>query len=682
MGQYQYRANFKRNEDGSAVVTSRKARRLWMEPDLSDSEWKQLGADLCREITDALAARDPIIGDGQQLDYFDWLYEQGRTPQDQQKPWGADLNSYLVCEAVDSEFARLVQAAFPKQEVVCTVGGWGEASKKKAPLVEEFLDFSFRQEEPDAQLAVALTIFQSLLEDAGILEVTEGYEVRATVDEIDIAPAVNDEGGFIFDEKNQPLPQFDAKGEPVKQEDPNGPAIRAKHRLLKPRLTGPQYDVISCRDFVFLPGHAKNRKGVWGYAVRCWPRLAELKEQALAGIYREDKVAELGEQTDRTTTQQMEARGQDVAPQDTHTVEKECWRVCFKRDLDGDGFEEWYTATVSTVNDVMIRLILDDFKRSRVLAAIPFPRRDSVYGYPFVAKLASIAEEHAALRNMAADRSALATNPPIKKIDGGLWDETVQPWGTGQTITVRDHKEVEPMAVPDVPASNVDLRRECLAAKERVTGVNDVSGSSVSNTQPGTATRDNLIAQAGAVRIETALNFLREFLAELWEIRRLIYIRKFEQEQEGGEVSHGLAERLAMRGAEPTERITADDLKGRFYFKPVGSVASADPERRAARSMQSIMAFANLMQVNQLLQQAMATPEAALALAMTWARDADVADKQAFIAPLRQLIQQQAQAQQQAQQMAQMMGIQPPTPPVGGAMPMDEEPPEQTQAYS
>lgn len=644
MGQYQYRATTQTHDDGTVSVTRRRGKRLWLEPELSDAEWKTLATDLCREVRDALVSRDPIIGEGQLVDYCDWLYEQGKTPTDQAKPWGSDLNSYLVTESVDAIFARLVQSAFPKQEVVCTVGGWGQASKKKAPLVEEFLDFTFRQEEPDAQLSVAMTIFQSLLEDAGILEVTEGYEVRAVVEDLDIQPETDADGALILGTNNKPIPKIDpTTGEPVKQTDPHAYAIKARVRTLKPRLTGPQYDVISTRDFLFLPGHAKNKAELWGYAKRFWRRVPTLQEKAIGGIYREDQVKALGEQSDRQVTQTMEARGQDVAAQYDETSEKELWEVYFKRDLDGDGFEEWYCATVSTIHDVMIRLVLDDFGRPRCLPAVPFPRRDSVYGYNFTAnKMASIAEEHAALRNTATDRSTLASNPPIQQIENGLWDPHVEPLGTGQVIHVRDHSELRPMEFPDVPTSNVELRQECFAAKERVTGVNDVSGSSVSNTQNSTATRDSLIAQAGAIRIETALNFLREFLADLWEIRRLIYVRKFEHEQGGGELPHGMLDRMAMRGLDEADTITADDLKGRFYFKPVGSVSSANPEQRAMKSSQGLMGLAQFAQVNPLIGQALSTPEAALAIMMTWARDNDVVDKQAFVGGLRKLIQAQA----------------------------------------
>lgn len=688
MAARQYKAQFRRDEAGGATVTSRKGRRLWMEPDLTDAEWKALGADLAREIQDALTARDLIIGEGNLVDYCDWLYEQGKTPADQQKPWGADLNTYLITESVDSLFARLVQAAFPKQEVVCTVGGWGEAAKKKAPLVEEYLDFTFRQEEPDAQLSVAMCFFQSLLEDAGILEVTEGYEVRATLEEIDIAPQLDEQGGVILDEKNQPIPQMDPQtGEPVKQLDPNAIAIKAKHRLLKPRLTGPQYDVISTRDFLFLPGHAKNRKGTWGYAVRIWPRVAELKEQAEGGIYKKEYVDQLGTTTDRQNTQSMEAHGIDVVPATDDTAEKEMWRVCFKRDLDGDSFEEWYCATVSVISNVMIRLVLDDFGRSRCLAAIPFPRRDSVYGYNFTAnKIASIGEEHAALRNMASDRSALATNPPIKQIEGGLWDADVEPMGTGRVIKVRDHHEVEQMIIADVPTSNVELRRECFAAKERVTGVNDVSGSSVSGTTNSTATRDTLMAQAGAIRVETALDFLREFLTDLWDIRRLIHKRKLASEQDGGELPNGLADRLQYRGIEDTQTITADDLTGRFYYKPVGSVASADPARRRIESAQAMVGLGTLAQVCPPIGMALQSPAVGLAIMQTWARDNDVVDKQSFVNALREMVKaaaQQAQMQAQIQQM-QMGGGDPLAALMGGgppAMEPQEQEPAQVPEY-
>lgn len=678
MGQYQYRGtSTTMHDDGTATVTKRKGRRLWMEPELSDAQWKQLATEISTEIRDALVARDPIIGEGQLVDYCDWLYEQGKTPADQQKPWGADLNSYLVTEAVDSLFARLVQAAFPKQEVVCTVGGWGEDSKKKAPVVEEFLDFKFRQDETDAQYSTAMAIFQNMLEDAGILEVTEGYEVRSHVEEIDIQPETDADGGWILDAKNLPTPKLDpTTGEPIRQTDPQGAAIKAKYRQVKPKLTGPKYDVISTRDFVWLPVHAKNRAGAYGYAKRCFPRYASLKEQAQRGIYRDDKVTELGSTPDRQVTASQAAQGLDIAAQTDDTAEKELWEFYIKRDLDGDGYEEYYCGTLSIINDVMIRLVLDDFGRERCLMVNMFPRRDSIWGYNFTAsKMASIAEEHASLRNTATDRSTLASNPPLMQIAGGMWDPNVQPFGTGQVITVQSKDEVTPMVIPDVPQSNYDLRRECLAAKERVTGVNDVSGSSVSNTQPGTATRDALIAQAGAVRVEAALSFLREFLAELWEVRRLIYVRMLESEQDGIDMPDGLIERLAFKGVENNGKITADDLKGHFYMKPVGSVASANPQVRAQQSMQSFISLANLAKVSQPIAMALATPEAALAIAQTWARDADVVDKNALIAPLRQMVQAKAAMEEQQRKLSMLGGMVPggmpaPQPGMGGA-PLD-----------
>jgi hypothetical protein len=74
---------------------------------------------------------------------------------------------------------------------------------------------------------------------------------------------------------------------------------------------------------------------------------------------------------------------------------------------------------------------------------------------------------------MRADRSALATNKPIKQIQNGLWDPEDQPFGVGAVITVRDMNEVAEFQITDVPASVIQSEAMLHQAKERVGGLAD-----------------------------------------------------------------------------------------------------------------------------------------------------------------------------------------------------------------
>ena len=65
---------------------------------------------------------------------------------------------------------------------------------------------------------------------------------------------------------------------------------------------------------------------------------------------------------------------------------------------------------------MLLRVQHDDLGYPRYQLFRPDPDPQSVYGRSFAAKMAPIAEEHAAVRNMKADRAALVTNAPIKRL--------------------------------------------------------------------------------------------------------------------------------------------------------------------------------------------------------------------------------------------------------------------------
>jgi hypothetical protein len=341
---------------------------------------RQLGGELAREVEDAFVARHRIIGQGGLIDLSDWFYEQGQSPSAERPFVGAaDLTSYFITENVDALRARLMNAIFGVRPLSFVEGVGPDA--KKAPVVEEFMDWQLRSIRPDGESAktdLAKGVHGGLLEDCYIIEVSERIETRRISEEVDVALQLNDQGAPVF-ENGTPKLALDEMDEPIPPQ-PGQPSARVKRTYTKTRRLGPQLDPISMRDFVFLPGHAKTRKSVWGYAYRIWKRVPELLEQVEDGVYDEEAVKSLGEQSDRqdVTLSNTIPPPSDIAPQYDDAVEKELFQLALKRDLDGDGREEWYVATISLKTRALLRLTIDTFAqkvgRPRCVPIVLFPR--------------------------------------------------------------------------------------------------------------------------------------------------------------------------------------------------------------------------------------------------------------------------------------------------------------------
>jgi hypothetical protein len=255
-----------------------------------------------------------------------------------------------------------------------------------------------------------------LLEDAYIIEVSERIETRRIVEELDAALQLHPEtNGPIFAD-GQPQLQTGPDGEPVQAQD-GQPSAKIKRDYTKTKRFGPQYDAISMKDFVFLPGHAKNQQQVFGYAYRTFARVPDLQEKATDGIY--DKNAVDDSARIETGTNSAIPPTVDTSRPRTpkRRVEVELMQVSLKRDLDDDGREEWYVLTVHLPTLTCLRCKLDTFVMRvgipRCVPLVLYPRRNSVYGYSYAYRpLLTSAEEHTSLRNMKADRGALSTNAP------------------------------------------------------------------------------------------------------------------------------------------------------------------------------------------------------------------------------------------------------------------------------
>lgn len=603
---------------------------------LDANERLQLGGELATEIEDALIARGDVINAGGQIDLADWFYEQGRSrAEDRPFPGSADLTSFLITQDVDAMKARAMKAVWSVRPFAF-VEGWGRDAQK-APFVEEFMDWQVRKS--DLKVELGRTILGALLEDCYILEVSERVETRKITEEIDVALELHPEtGGPIFaphPKTGVPTPQLqmDEHGEPVSPQD-GQPSAKVRRTHTKTKRLGPQYDPISMKDFVFLPGHAKSQRQVYGYAYRFKKRVPELREAVDDGIYDAEAVTAIGEESD-TEMDDAPSPVADVAPQYGAAREKELFQLSFKRDLDGDGREEWYMATVSLKHRQLLRLKLDHFAqkigRSRCVPFVLFPRRNSVYGYSFAFnKLITLAEEHTGLRNMKADRSALATNAPIMQTPGGLWDPNTQPMGVGRVITVRDNKELTQMQIPDVPQSVILQENQIMIANERVSGMSD-SAAGVLSAQRRTLGEQKLVAGGSAVRVDEVIGYLHTAIADVLTISHAIWLETLQADPKGLDAPQSVMQSIQQRDPEFDGKFTYDMLAGDFQFEPYGSDELADPQKRRADFDNGFIALANLAKVFPGLGVILNNPDVAKATLEQWLRAYNVRDRQPFL---------------------------------------------------
>lgn len=612
------------------------------------TDYDGLAQWLCNELDIAIAARGPVDGD---IRYAWTLYEQGRT-RGKNAPWpdAADLTSPMASEYVDALHARAMQTIF--QEPVWTVEGWGE-SAQRAPFVEEFHQRT--QEDERLQTYLDECLLRAWIEGAGVLEVSEAVDLRRErvrmQARLAMDPATNTP---IMGEDNRPVFALDEEGMPVEASpDQNEPAAEIELDKIEPVRTGPDYDVVPYLDFLVLPHHARHKGQIWGYAKRFWRRVPELAARAELGIYDKKAVEACGTENERDTTTLDAPIGGMVPDQKGPTAQKEIWEVHFLADLDSKG-ERWWIATVHKDKRILLRLKYND-RTTRFVRFVPFPKPGSVDGYSLITnKLITVIEEDTAVRNMRADKAALAISAPVKVTQGALWDPYEQPFGPRAVIHVRSQDEIQQMQLSDVPPSINVWKTDIRMDADRLAGQNDTS---FGQTSAGDATLGEVRLKAGyvEVRIDLVVKRLKEPMEELFQARHTIWKRTLQGRQEGLPIPQSMAFGLEARGVEVDAvstdgRITAEQLEGQFWGKPRGSVESADLNARAGYFNQFLMALSTLSQANPMIGMLLQAPPAARALLEEAMRVYRWQDKQAFMgAEAQQMMQQQFQQQQMMQ---------------------------------
>lgn len=619
---------------------------------LSPAQRDTLGLWLSREIEAARDARAAIIERGGLIDYAHFQYEQGRLPQTERRwPGAADLPSWLPTEKVDALRSRVMKTIFA--EPFSIVEGWGPDAQK-APFIEAFHEWKRKDERLRGYLSKAL--HNALVEGNGVLEVTEDQEIRLQRAVNPYAAQTAPDGSVLLNEQNQPQPQVNDQGAPQPADQPEQqPTVQTATATYTRVRSGPGYRVLSLRDFLFLPGHAAQKSDLFGMFKRTYLSVDRITELIEFGVYDEDALQAIGTASDRSDmSPTLERQGMSLAPQQDGTAEKELWSGLLLYDCDGDGIAEWYVATVHLQSRTLLRIRHDDLHMPRFVVFTPFPRSDSVYGYSFVLdKLGTTTEEHTAVRNMKADRMTIATNPPLKRRQGALYDPEEQPFGTGQVIDVRDMDEIQPMLIPDVPASAAEHEAILLQAAERLTGVNDTAVG-VQAQERRTATEVQNVAVAGAVRTEEIVENIQEDLEQLDMIRHQLWIRALEAQPDGIPAPETLVQALSTRELQlPNGQFTASMLQGNIRFKPHGSVETADKDQMRGDFNGALTALAGLAKITPLAAAMLQDPGVIKAIVQQVLRLYNVPDQQPFLVGLQHAMAQLQQAQQEQAQQAQ-----------------------------
>ncbi len=296
----------------------------------------------------------------------------------------------------------------------------------------------------------------------------------------------------------------------------------------------------------------------------------------------------------------------------------------------------------------LLRLRVDD-RTTRFLEFVPFKKPGSLDGYSLVEKMMTLLEEDTAVRNMRADRAALAIGGTTIVRTGSDWDPYEEPIGPGNVIHMRDLNDAKQMEFSDVPQSINIWKNDIRADLERGVGLNDVSVGTQTEERR-TLGEVRLAAGYSEVRVKCIITAVQETLEELGQARHAIWIKTLETMPQGIPIPSSMMQSLDVRGINVASiadgRITADMLRGQFWFKPRGSVDTANLDAQAQNFTRLLQTLGPLMQINPMIKAIFSTEQAAKSMVEQLLRVAKWPDKQAFLGSEAQTVL-NGQAQQQ-----------------------------------
>ena len=259
-------------------------------------------------------------------------------------------------------------------------------------------------------------------------------------------------------------------------------------------------------------------------------------------------------------------------------------------------------------------------------------------------KLITTIEEHTAIRNMRADRSALAASAPLKVQQNALYDPEDNPFGAGAVIYVHDPNEVQQMEIADVPDSVNLWEKTVMDAAERTMGVNDIAAGVQSEDARTLGERQMQVA-ASEVRMRLITARLQESMEDLFQIRHAIWQRVIADRGQM-EMPSAVMTSMEARGVDipniQNGSITPDMLTGKFRGKPRGSVDTSNVMTMRGDFVQFLNALGMLMKMSPAYAAVLQQPEAVKATLEQALRVFRVPDRQAFLGPAGQMSMQTA----------------------------------------
>jgi hypothetical protein len=461
------------------------------------------------------------------------------------------------------------------------------------------------------------------------------------------------DGVPVMGEDNKPELEQDETGAFVEAQGED-PSADVDVDSVEPVRIGPDYDVIPYLDFLTLPGHARDRKQVWGYAKRFWRRVPELVARVKLGMYDKAAVEAIGTDNERQTLSDEAPNTLIVPVQDGPTAQKELYELQFLADCDGKG-ERWYRATVSKDRYQLLRLKLDD-RTKRYVQFIPFPKPGTAgRGYSLITnKMITVIEEDTAIRNLRADRAAFKASQPVLRQSNALWDPFEQPIGPGRVLDVRDKNEITMLqGIEDVPNSVMLWKADVRTDGDRLMGLNDTALGQ-DTTDAKTLGEVQLRAGYSEVRQNVVLKRLSEPMEEIFQVRHIIWMRALRKRDKlppsRALMIGKMADGIEIAGLGSDGAVTAELLEGVFWGKPKGSVETSDLNKIRMDTVGLLQALPAVMQINPQVAMLFQTIPAAKSLVKQILRVFRWQDVQSIIGPEAGGVfdQMEAQAQMQA----------------------------------
>ncbi len=617
-------------------------------------DWDDLASWLSSELDQVIGAR---AGRKEEIAYS-WAYYEQQRMRAGNMPWpdAADLPSPFAAEYTDAVHARLMQTIFV--EPVWTVEGYG-ASAVKAPIVEEFHQKA--QEDERLQGYLDEWILRGLIEGVATIKVSESREWRREQVQKRLAIQLDGMGAPVMGQAG-PMLQYDDHGGFVESEDEQTPSALTQLDEWRPARLGPEYEVLPYGDFFTLPAHARHRQHVWGYCSRFYRRWPQLQDWAKRGWYGKAEVDEVGDANDKyISNDDVPHPGVSVVDQRRNTAQKELFEFTVLLDLDGGG-ERWWVITLHKESTTILRCKVDD-GMTRYCRFMPFPKPGTVdHGYSLVGhKLISVIEEDTARRNLKADRMAMKASQPVLRSVQALWQPFEQPLGPRSVIDVRQMDEIKMLqGIDDVPQSVYQWGNELRSDADRLIGQNDTA-LGVDTEEQKTLGEVQLRAGYAEVRVNVIVKRMQEPLEELGLVRHEIWKRTLRTNPnlppQRAMVIGQNAVGINVPGYPEDIQVTADILEGVYWFKPRGSVETADLNRQKSDLTQLLQTLGPLAQMNPAIGMILSTPTAAKSIMEQVVRVFRWPDRQSFLGSEANNVfdvMMQQQQMQQAQQQAMM----------------------------